>query len=108
MANRVKGQVAFEIDGAEFYLRLSTNAICELEERTGKGINEFAAGLDDPSKFKMSDLRIMFFCMCENQAATPSDAGIMIDQLGMSKATELVAAAFKAAFPEQEEKSPGK
>ena len=45
MANPEKGEVAFQVADAEYTLKFSTNAICELEERLNKGLNEIVANM---------------------------------------------------------------
>lgn len=45
MANAHKGEVEFTADGKAYFLRFSTNAVCELEEVTGLGANAISREL---------------------------------------------------------------
>lgn len=45
MANPLKGEVVFEAAGAVYTLRWSTNAMCELEEASGRGLNSIVREL---------------------------------------------------------------
>ncbi len=105
MANPNKSEVGFEVDGKAYVLKMSTNAICEIEDATGKGINEFADGLSDPAKFRIRDLRTIFYaCLVGGGSQlTQVDAGDLMDEVGMDKVGSLVQEAFKVAFPEAEE-----
>lgn len=101
MANPKRGEVSLEVEGKAYTLKFSTNAICELEDRSGKGINEFAQGLNDPGKFRISDLRVMIWVMLGNQVETLEAAGNLIDEIGMEEVVDKVAKAFQLAFPDE-------
>lgn len=102
MANPNKSEVGFEVDGKAYTLKLSTNAICEIEDVTGKGINEFAEGLGDTAKFRIRDLRTIFYaCLVGGGSSISQDAtGDLMDAVGMEEVGELVQKAFQVAFPE--------
>ncbi|WP_167738052.1 GTA-gp10 family protein [Leisingera sp. NJS201] len=108
MANKVRGEISAKFDGKEMKLVLSTNSICDLEEKTGLGIQDFLDRFRDTSKLNMSDTRLMFWALmledCED--ATIKDAGRLIDQL-KGREHSIMTEAVLAAFPDAEGE-PGK
>lgn len=110
MGNLIKGEVSFESGGNSYMLKLSTNAICELEAMTGKGVNEFAAGIGDIETFKVTDLRTMFHaCLIGggNKEIEADAVGDLMDGLSIEKVGDLVQRAFSAAFPDAAEVDEG-
>lgn len=104
-ANRQRGQVGFQIDGADHVLCYSTNALCAVEEEFKlTDITEISTILG--TKPSLRDVRKLFRLGLSDSEPdlTDLDAGNMIDALGgLTKAGELITEAVKAAFPDSEE-----
>ena len=93
----VNGSLTFEAAGARHTLRYGINALCEMEARLGTTVGKIgelmAAGLS------MQQLRTVFACGLETPA-TDQEAGVLIDEIGLARAGDLVGEAMQAAFPE--------
>lgn len=102
MANGERGEVGFEIGGASYRLKMSVNAVCEIEDASGRSVNEFATALSDTSRFRLSDMRLMFWaCMRAGGSDISRDAaGDLIDEIGFERVGLLLEQAFSRAFPE--------
>lgn len=95
MANPVRGEVAFEVEGQGYVLLLDFNALCDLE-----GV---VPGLMDGATVNMTPtaIRAVFHAGLQDRHAGLSlrEAGGLIQALGVERAAELVKAAFEASFP---------
>lgn len=100
MANSQRGEVSVVTEKKTHILKLSTNAICGIEEASGMGINAFSEGLSDPGNFKITNIRLMFMHGIAN--ITFAEAGNIIDELGIGLASEKLGEAMKLAFPDLE------
>lgn len=100
MANPVRGEVAFKVADAEYTLKFSTNAICELEERLDKGLNVIVANME-----RLSTVRALLWAglKAKHPDITMAQAGEIIDRCGMAQATEVIGQALTAAFPPPKE-----
>lgn len=100
MANKLRGEIKAELDGQEIILRLTTNAICEIEDADGRPINEIMTEISDIETMRMGTVRRMFWGMMLDAKpdATIQDAGALIDAL-RGRHTEVLHDAVKAAFP---------
>lgn len=107
MANAQKGEVSFEALGQTWTMKLGTNAMCELEDLTGKGIIEIGEMFEDERTFTLNMLRQMFFCslLDHHENVSLRKAGSLVDELGMGEAIEKLRGAFLAALPEQKGKT---
>ena len=87
MANAVKGEVAFDLDGKTYTLVLDFNALCEVEDVLGAGEMKLA---------KPSAIRAIFWAALRRHhpAMTQRDAGNLIGGVGLTKAGELVTEAL--------------
>lgn len=105
MANKQKGEVALVALSKEWILKFSTNALCELEDLTGKSAIEVANSMNDESKVTMKLLRqIVFAGLSENNPSpTIEDAGNIIDSVGFDVIGPKIAEAFILAFPAPED-----
>lgn len=101
MANRERGEVSFEADGTSWTMKIGTGAMCEIEEKTGKGIAEVGALLSDPKTASISMMRAVFWgsLITHHKGTTIEKCNELIDELGMAKTAELIGEAFKLAFP---------
>lgn len=109
MANKVRGQIAADFDGGKINLKLSTNAICELEDAANRPITDLLDEISDPQRRRMKSIRLLFWAMMldERPDATVADASALIDGL-RGNVDGVMAAAVNAAFPDPEETAPGK
>ena len=107
MANPLKGEVPFDLDGTSYTLLFSCNAICELEAELDKGIVEIGNLLADPTKLRMAHVRALIWAGLRERHSEISikEAGDLVIRLGLMQATELIARALTAAFPEAESDS---
>lgn len=103
MANPHRGEVAFKVADAEYTLKFSTNAICELEERLDKGLNVIVANME-----RLTTVRALLWAglRAKHPEVTIQQAGEMIDRSGMAAATEIIGKALTAAFPPVDEAAP--
>ena len=61
MANPYRGEVAFKSWDESYKLSFSANALVELEEALGKSVKDISAEFTDPEKFRMRNLRVVFW-----------------------------------------------
>lgn len=96
MANAVKGEVGFKVEGEQFTLAYDFNALCTLEADLGVSVDEIGAKMDS-----ISSLRTMFRIGLEAHHGRLSDleAGNLIHRIGIEKAGALITSAFQGAFP---------
>lgn len=104
MANPHKGEVAFEADGKAYTLRLSTNAICELEAALDRGLDAIVASMG-----RLSTVRgLLWAALRDNHPdVTMAGAGLIIDKAGMPAVMAAVTSALTAAFPPRTEAKDG-
>lgn len=106
MANKQKGEVAISALGRDLTLKFSTNALCELEDLTGKSAIEVANSLDDEKSVTMKLLRqLVYSGLLHNDGDQISlkDTGEIIDEIGHAVIGEKIAEAFVLAFPAPED-----
>jgi hypothetical protein len=84
MANRERGEVEVILDGKAFTWRLTTNAACALETRTGQ---TFGAVLTAADTLSLRALRDVVWLLLQDYHAaefpTAESAGEFIDRMGM-------------------------
>lgn len=102
MANRVRGEVAVEIDGKSWTLRYGTNALCELEDKLAQPINVIMAMLQDREALRIKTIRSVVWAGLREKhpEVTEKDAGDLISAIGFPAMMAKVAEALKAAFPD--------
>lgn len=93
------GAVSFEAGGKRHSLRYGMNALCALEDRLGTDVSQL--GTIMASGMNMRTLRTVFACGLGDKV-TDAQAGDLMDELGVTRAGELVAEAMQAAFPAAE------
>lgn len=105
MANPIKGEVSFESGGKQWKLVYNYNAVCELEDMLGVGVNEINALLADPKKMKMSTVRAVFWAGLREHHAEIDirGAGEMIPTLKVP-AILLIAEGLELAKPDAKAK----
>lgn len=101
MANPHRGQVALKAGDATYTLCLSANAICELEDHTGRSISEIATSLNG-NNVGMKTVRALVWAALQDHHPDVDlkEAGRIITDAGMAETMEAVGNAFSLAFPE--------
>jgi hypothetical protein len=107
MNNKIKGNVFVEVSafGAIWKLQLTTNALCELESALGFDISILHEKLSDPTAQKLSIVRLVIWaaCLTHHPDTTKMQAGNIMDEIGLTRASEIMAEALLLAFPESKE-----
>jgi len=87
MANPHRGEVDIEIGGETWTLRLTLNAMCEIEEQTGKGLPEIVNILQHGKAGGFSGMRAIVCAAARSNLPdlTPEMIGEMIDISDMQK-----------------------
>ena len=104
MANKYKGEVAFEAGGQPLVIRFSANAIVGVEDAFDKTIQDVGAMLSDSKTLRMSTIkRIFCIGLIDHYAEseTPyndASAAAIFARLSPSEATTILTQAFTAAF----------
>jgi hypothetical protein len=99
MANKHKGEVALEADGKAYTMRLSANALCELEGVLQRSAPEVFAGLGDVD-FR-SVRAIVWASLTESvPGITLAGAGTIIDAVGIKAVVVKIAELVKVTFPQ--------
>lgn len=97
MTNAVKGTVHLEAGGRMYTLALTTNALCALEDRLGQPFTEIFA--DIGSMGLVTFRAVMWAALIEHHALSETEAGALIDAVGMPIAAQAVFEAVQIAFP---------
>ena len=99
MANSIKGEVAFKADGTDYTLVFDFNAIVAIEEDLDVKMDD----LGEVMGAKASAFRKVFqIGLRRHHDVSVEEAGDIITAVGAGDAGQLVAKAFKAAFPDTE------
>lgn len=105
MGNKQRGEVSFEADGNQWTMKIDTNAMCEIEDLTGKGIAEVGQLLANPKTASIKLLRSVFMgALSANHELSSKQVGELMDEIGVQRTGELVGKAFELAFPDQKKK----
>lgn len=104
MANPHRGEVEIKAPSGTFILRLSINAIAEIENLLDQGINQIATSLADPSRLRLATLRAIVWGGLREKHPDLSlfNAGELISEVGVDAITDAVQQAFTLAFPSVE------
>ncbi|OLP56671.1 hypothetical protein BJF92_11320 [Rhizobium rhizosphaerae] len=99
MANREKGEVSFSCEGKTYTMKLGTGAMCAIEDATGKSIGEVGKALGNPETATLTMVRIVFWASLQGHhpGTSLADCDELIDEIGVSRAGELIGQAFQAA-----------
>lgn len=105
MANKERGEIAFDALGQSWTLKLGTNAMCEIEDAIGKTISEIGEVMGDQKRVTIKLMRTVFWGALRDhhEDITVKQAGGIIDAIGMQQAGRLIGEAFQAAMPVQKE-----
>jgi len=84
MANRERGEVEVIVDGRPYTWRLTVNAACALEARTGQKLGELLAAADALSMIALRDLVWVFVQEYHGaEFPTAESVGDFLDRLGV-------------------------
>lgn len=108
VANAVKGEVPFEVEGQTYVLTFDFNAICAVEEVFDLPISQIGEKLS--AGMRAGDLRTLIAAGLQqhHQGITEIDAGVLIGKFGAQQAANKLAEAMQAAFPEAAPAGPRK
>ena len=111
MGNPIKGTVSVEADGQTYTLSYSVNALCELEDATGKDLTDIAqhfAELARGGKIPMRMTRALVWAGLRDHhpEITQEDAGRIMTVVGVGGIMAAALRAFVLAFPEAGEIGP--
>jgi hypothetical protein len=105
LANKYKGEVAFEAGGEEFVMRFSANAIVTLEEVFNKTVATLGQDMiKAPENLRLADIRTMFkIGLVDHYSETRPEideakAKVIFGRLSPVEATQIVIKAFTSAF----------
>lgn len=110
MANPVKGEVSFEANEKVYKMRFSANALCELEDQVGMGINAIATQLADPNNLRLKTVRAVFWAslLDYHPDITLRQAGDLVTEINMTEALKLITKAFELTFQDAPKVRPPK
>lgn len=102
MANPVRGEVAFEVEGERYVLVFDFNCICSVEDIFDMSISE--VGKKMSRGMRATDLRTLVTAGLKQHhpTLTETEVGGLIGKLGADVAGEKLALAMQAAFPDAE------
>lgn len=99
--NLMRGAVAFEAEGRERFIRLTTNAQVRYQERAGETlVDAIVAMQGEASHGDMLRLRRLIWAGMGHEGLSEDAAGDLIDEIGLAEASRLLGEAIRAAFPE--------
>lgn len=92
----MRGGVTFDALGQPWEAKFTTNALCRIEERAGKSIEDVLADVTVPGKRTLA-FRLLLWAAIGGVAV--ETAGEIMDDLGMAEVDRIISAALRAAFP---------
>ena len=100
----MRGGVTFDALGQPYELRFTTNALCRLEERTGKSLEIVLSetGMDGR---RTTAFRALLWAGIGT--VTLETAGEIIDEIGFAEVDRIIAEGLKLAFPPKEQSAEG-
>ncbi|WP_353474784.1 hypothetical protein PVT71_14540 [Salipiger sp. H15] len=102
MTNSKRGAIAFTALGATHHLHLSINALVRYQDLFGETLIQGVQELNTAAGDVRRVVRIFYVGVDRDGSMTMEEAGDMIDDIGLKKASELVGKAVQAAFPMDE------
>lgn len=101
MSNRERGEVDLVAGDKTYTLRMSINAVAEIEELLDKGINEIVALVRDPKDFRIGTWRALLWgALREFHNVSLAEAGEIMGAAGVDVIVARMGEAMAAAFPE--------
>lgn len=108
MANPLRGEASFEVEGETYRVHYTWNAAAEFEEAAGRPLSD---ALLDIAREKLSakSLRAMLWAGLQEHhpEVTLKEAGRLIDRMGRREAQRVMGVALRYFFPELERQEGG-
>lgn len=95
----IRGGVTFDALGKPWEARFTTNAVCRVEERAGKALEDVLADVTVPGRRTLA-FRLLLWAAIGG--VTIETAGDIMDDLGLVEVDRIISAALRAAFPQPE------
>lgn len=105
MANPHKGEVEFKVGEKSYTLRLSADAICNVEEATGKGVLVLLEQLNKKETVTMGLVRLFLWAGLKEhhpEIDIKTAGELIVDAGGIFAVLEIFMLAFARAFPDGE------
>ncbi len=101
MANPMKGEVALEVDGKTYTLRLTVNEIVALEKKWSLNVTQIAAKLSAGEASLGDWVTLLHHGLSKHHPElSEADAGDLITEAGVPVIVAKLGEAMTAAFPE--------
>jgi hypothetical protein len=100
----MRGGVTFDALGKPREFKFTTNAICRLEERAGKSLQDVLADTAEGGR-RMVAFRLLMWAGLGD--LTLDDAGDIMDDIGLAEADRIIAEGLKLAFPPKDQSAEG-
>jgi hypothetical protein len=100
----MRGGVTFDALGKPREFRLTTNAICRLEERAGKSLQDVLADTAEGGR-QMLAFRLLMWAGLGD--LTLDDAGDIMDDIGLAEVDRIISEGLKLAFPPKDQSAEG-
>lgn len=102
MANQERGEYDFQHKGKTYTLRFDYNRLAEAETLLDMGIAEITMMLANTTQTRIGVWRAMMFVGLKQShpEMTLERAGILLGDIGLTKAIEYIGKAMQLAFPE--------
>lgn len=95
----MRGGVTFDALGQPFELRFTTNAICRVEERSGKSLESLLADTSSDGKRTLAFRTLLWAGI---GGITLETAGEIMDEIGFAEVDRILAESLRLAFPPKE------
>ena len=92
----MRGGVTFDALGKAWEAKFTTNAICRVEERAGRSLEDVLADVTVPGKRTLAYRLLLWAAL---GGVTVEAAGEIMDDLGLVEVDRIISAALRAAFP---------
>lgn len=102
MANKAKGEVALKTKDQVYTLRYTVNALCDLEDQLGAGINDILKEFQTEDTLRIRTIRTVLWAGLKDKHPdiTIAQAGDIITDAGTVAAVSALAEALISAFPD--------
>ena len=100
----MRGGVTFDALGKPREFKFTTNAICRLEERAGKSLQDVLADTAEGGRRTVA-FRLLLWAGLGD--LTLDDAGDIIDDIGLAEVDRIIAEGLKRAFPPKDQSAEG-
>lgn len=100
LVNKHRGEVGFSCSDENLVLKFTANSLVALEDAMAAGIAELGIALADPMNVRVKTIRALFWAglLHAKPQITAVEAGELMDEIGLTRAQELVLRAINLAF----------